>query len=298
MSEWPQLSFVPISRGLRLAVRKYPGSRRPFLLVHGLASNARLWDLVARHLAEAGHETVAVDLRGHGQSDAPPDGYDTETAASDLVRLCGALGLEGERLPIAVGQSWGGNVVLTLAARYRAVTGLVLVDGGWLCPRDRFPTFEECWSVLAPPEFTGVRVDDMRRHLRSAHPDWPAESHEAVLGNFHILPDGTVRPRLDRDHHRSILYSLWSGNPRELYPLVDVPVLLVAAVGAHLDPDTDHQLLGQEKPGILDACTMLRDVDVRWYVGADHDLHAQHPQRLAADLLEFAARIDRVPETG
>ena len=44
------------------------GAAHPVLLVHGLSSNARLWDGVSEHLAAAGHPVVAVDLRGHGAS--------------------------------------------------------------------------------------------------------------------------------------------------------------------------------------------------------------------------------------
>ena len=49
--------------GFRMALREAPGPLRPFLLVHGLSSNARLWDGVARRLAAAGHEVVAVAQR-------------------------------------------------------------------------------------------------------------------------------------------------------------------------------------------------------------------------------------------
>jgi pimeloyl-ACP methyl ester carboxylesterase len=47
---------VRLPDGTRLAVRGAAGPQRPFLLVHGLASNARLWDGVARRLVDAGHE--------------------------------------------------------------------------------------------------------------------------------------------------------------------------------------------------------------------------------------------------
>lgn len=287
-----EVERVQVSAELRLAVRRLRGPRRPFLLVHGLASNARLWDGVARRLAAAGHETVAVDLRGHGESGAPAAGYDTATAAADVRELCLRMNLTGNRRPIAVGQSWGGNVVLTLAARHGGAAGLVLVDGGWLHLADRFPTFDDCWAVLAPPQFDGVRLDDVRRHLAEMHPDWSPEARDAVLGNFRILEDGTVRARLERDHHRSILFSLWSENPRDLYPLVDVPVLVIPAIPPDLDPATDDERLTEAKPGVCDALNMLADADVRWYAGADHDLHAQHPERLAADLLAFATRVD------
>jgi hypothetical protein len=42
---------------------------------------------------------------------------------------------------------------------------------------------------------------------------------------------------------------------------------------------------------VLGALAALPDGRVRWYPGADHDLHAQHPDRLAADLGELAAGL-------
>src|SRR5256714_10827562 len=114
---------VRVADGVNLHVRRWPGDKRPFLLVHGLSSNARLWDGVAAELSGAGHPVHAVDLRSHGDSDAPPDGYDTATAAEDLA----ALGLTGV---VAVGQSWGGSVVVTLAAQYPEVAAAPAPVGG------------------------------------------------------------------------------------------------------------------------------------------------------------------------
>ena len=130
MTELPELSdtVVPLS-GFRMAVREAPGPRRPFLLVHGLASNARLWDGVARRLAAAGHEVVAVDQRGHGGSEQTATGYDTATAAADLAELIALRHWTGKREPVVAGQSWGGNVVLTLAALHGGVAAIALVDG-------------------------------------------------------------------------------------------------------------------------------------------------------------------------
>ena len=79
---------------VRLGARRWPGgSGRPVLLVHGLSSNARLWDLVAVRLAETGHPVLAVDLRGHGSSAAVADGSTdpTRTAAGDLAAVCSQI---------------------------------------------------------------------------------------------------------------------------------------------------------------------------------------------------------------
>jgi pimeloyl-ACP methyl ester carboxylesterase len=275
-------SDVRLPGGPRLAVRQWPGEGRPFLLVHGLASNARLWDGVARRLCAAGHEVLAVDQRGHGQSEQSAQGYDTTTAASDLAALIHELGWTGARAPIAAGQSWGGNVVLALAAEHDGVAGLALVDGGWIHLAERFGTFDECWAALAPPRFDGLTRESLIRHSHSWTAGWPEEGRLGALANFADLPDGTVRPHLTRDHHRSILHSLWQDDPRDLYARVDIPTVLMAAVDAiptHPTPTTE-------------AAERIANSQVAWYVGAHHDLHAQQPDRCAEDLLALASLVD------
>lgn len=280
--------------GLRLALRRADGGpgadrRPPFLLVHGLASNAWVWDGVTRRLAAAGYDAAAVDLRGHGSSDVPNGGYDTDSAAGDLAVLCAELGWVGERRPVVAGQSWGANVVLALAASAATpLHAIALIDGGWLRLAASFPTFTQCWASLAPPDLSHLRYRDLAERLRAAHRDWPAEGIEGTLANLIELPEGGVRARLDRSHHEQILHSLWACDPRTLYPLVAVPVLLLPAG----DPDATH-LLGRAKRATVDEAAACLpgaagvDRPVRWYVGADHDLHAQHPQRVATDLLSL-----------
>ncbi len=94
-----------------------------------------------------------------------------------------------------------------------------------------------------------------------------------------------MRPHLSREHHRSILRSLWQDDPHPLYPRVTVPALLMAAVDAvPLDPTPVGEALDQ-----------IPDAQVAWYVGAHHDLHAQQPDRCAVDLLGLAARVEVAP---
>ncbi|MGA3058716.1 MAG: alpha/beta fold hydrolase, partial [Candidatus Limnocylindrales bacterium] len=181
----------------------------PFLLVHGLASNARLWDGVARRLAAAGRTAVAVDLRGHGHSDKPDGGYDFATVSGDLRGLIAALGPGFDR-PVLVGQSWGGSVVLDFAVRNPDLTrGIVLVDGGLTDLRDAFPTWEICWDRLAPPPLVGLPLSSVEGYFRANHADWPEEGFEGSLSNFEIRPDRTIVPWLSREHHKAILEAMW-----------------------------------------------------------------------------------------
>jgi len=258
---------VPVADGVTLHVRHRPGSGPPLLLVHGLSSNARLWDGVAEHLA--GRPAYAVDLRSHGESDRPGSGYDTATAAADLDAVCAGLGLAPA---VVVGQSWGGNVVVQFAARFPArATSLVLVDGGWIDLRSSFPSWEACAAALRPPDLAGTTASRMAGFLRRSHPDWEPWAIDATVANLRSRPDGTLERRLPIPEHMMIVRSMWDDPPFAYYPDVRVPVLLVPA--GHKD--------------VTAVADRLADARVRAFPGADHDVHAQHPAELAADLLSL-----------
>lgn len=252
------------------------GSLTPVLLVHGLASNARLWDGVGADLADRGHPVVAVDLRGHGQSSKPDGGYDFETVTRDLQRLITRLGWTA---PIVAGQSWGGNVVLDLAAHHpRWVGGITLVDGGTIELSSRFADWPTCEAGLAPPVLTGTPAEQMRGWLESNHPDWPEVGIDATMANVEVLGDGTVRPWLSRQHHMEILRHLWEHHPRSLYSSIDVPALLLMA-----SDRSNQRWMSGKRDEVEGAMAELPKATVHWIEG-DHDLHAQHPD-VVADLI-------------
>jgi pimeloyl-ACP methyl ester carboxylesterase len=270
---------VAVADGVFLRVRRWPGEKRPFLLVHGLSSNALVWGEVGDALAEAGHAVHAVDLRSHGDSDAPPNGYDTATAAADLA----ALGLTGA---VVAGQSWGGNVVVALAAKHpELVAALALVDGGWLDPAGEFRSWEACEKALRPPDIDGLPINELRGYLRRGHPDWSERAVEATLANMRTWPDGTLTRRLSIDRHMQIVRSMWDDPPQRYYPSLTMPVLLIPALPA------EGAQAALRRRRVDAAAAAIPGAVVRDYRGADHDLHAQHPRELAADLLGLAARV-------
>ena len=271
---------VPVADDVELAVDLWDGrGREPFLLAHGLASNARLWDGVADDLAGRGHPVAVVDQRGHGRSAKPDGGYDFATLADDLVRVIGALALDR---PVAVGQSWGADVVLELAARRPgAVRGVACVDGGTTELARRFPTWEECESALAPPPFRGTPLAEIEARFRRAHPDWPERGIRGALACFEVLPDGTVAPHLTFERHMTILRHLWSHRPSRLWDDIGVPVLLLPCRGS-------GEWAAMKRASVEEAERRLARARTHWF-DAHHDVHAQHPDRVAAVL---AAAVD------
>ena len=96
-----------------------------------------------------------------------------------------------------------------------------------------------------------------------------------------VLPDGTIAPWLTRTRHLRILRHLWEHRPVERYPAVDLGVLLIPALGG-------PEPWARDKAAAVAAAEQrLRRLRVHWMEG-DHDLHAQHPDAVAALLSDAA----------
>lgn len=280
--------------GVPLALDVWPtppgGEQSPgFLLVHGLASNARLYDGVAARLVSLRHPAAAVDLRGHGRSGKPDEGYDYATLSADLVAVLERLTSRHAwaARPVAVGQSFGANLVLELAARHpELVRGVVCIDGGTIDLAARFPSFEEAWAALTPPQIAGTPLAELAERFSRWHPDWPAAGIAGSLANFEVRPDGTVAPWLTLDRHEKIVRTMWETSPRRLYGALAVPVLFLPADS----PGAPEGWATAKREATAEALGALGRAEARWLPG-DHDLHAQHPEAVAQALVEAAGTL-------
>jgi len=100
------------ANGIRLHVVEL-GTGPLVLLLHGFPEFWWSWRHQLIGLADAGFRAAAVDLRGYGDSDKPPRGYDGWTLAGDVAGLIRAL---GERNAAVVGHDWGGLLAWAVAA--------------------------------------------------------------------------------------------------------------------------------------------------------------------------------------
>ena len=68
------------------------GEGAPVLLAHGGGQTRAAWARTANALAKAGHQAIAIDMRGHGESDWSPSGdYTFDDFAKDLLAIAGQL---------------------------------------------------------------------------------------------------------------------------------------------------------------------------------------------------------------
>jgi pimeloyl-ACP methyl ester carboxylesterase len=145
--------FIDIN-GLKLHYIDYGSEGRPHLvLLHGLNGNAHAFDLVAPNLT-ASHHVLALDLRGHGDSQwGPPDGYTPPNYLRDIGAFLKALSIEKASF---IGSSMGGAMAMIFATLAPDIVDrLVLNDiGGEIVIEAPDP---------AQPALTDRRFRDRRR---------------------------------------------------------------------------------------------------------------------------------------
>lgn len=131
--------------GVSLAYQDNESNLPPVLFVHGWGCDHNGWAAQADFF-HGSHRVISVDLRGHGESDAPHQEYTMPVFADDLVWLCSQLELVK---PIVIGHSMGGNVALELAARYPDLpASILLVDSVILPSQDLIDSLQPLVDAL------------------------------------------------------------------------------------------------------------------------------------------------------
>jgi pimeloyl-ACP methyl ester carboxylesterase len=284
------------ANGIRLHVAECDGGGPLVVLLHGFPHFWWSWHHQLTALAAQGHRVVAADLRGYGDSDKPPRGYDLWTLAGDVAGLIRAL---GEPRAHVVGHGWGGLIAWTVTAlhprlvRSLAAFGaphpLALRSAALGDPRGQgraTASYAVGFQLPRWPERSlradgGARVERIMRAW--AGPEWVATSDfaEAAL-HFRraIQVPGVVHSAME--YYRWALRSQLRMEGRRFAAAVarpaSVPVLQV------------H--------GALDPCVLVRAVEAsrRWTTGdhrvevlpaTGHFPHLERPAETTALLGDF-----------
>lgn len=268
------------------------GDNIPIVMLHALGATADSWRLLAHELCQ-NHPVVAFDLRGHGQSEQPEEGYDLVTMAEDVIRGMAAMGLGQVAL---VGHGWGARVALVLAARHPAlVSQLILVDCPHVEPR-HWPgmTREIFINETADTEIYASRAAFIQAMQAEMAEFWSPQIEGIINTYVRDLPDGHVEEHLSNAHQRMIRESLWEDRALSYYSKLHCPVLLVpAAAEPQPDGDPPERLenadefslakgyMAQQVARAIQSCSVL------WMPDTQHEIQLQRPQMLAEAIARF-----------
>jgi pimeloyl-ACP methyl ester carboxylesterase len=244
------------------------------LLLHGGGANAHWFDFIGPALTQQGR-TVAVDLRGHGDSTpAEPPVYTAEVYLQDLRSL---LRVEQFTTSVLLGHSMGGLVALQYAGTWpHEVQGLIVCD--------------------TRPIYSTDIADRLRQTGQRQGREY--DSQEDYMAHFRIRPDGlrapqTVHYHIARYAGRQLPHGKWGHKiDRRVYAQRDTvdtlpywqrvtcPVLFLRAeYGSRVTPALMQQ--------IKDVCPQAEFAEV---ADAGHHLVLDQPAQTVALVQEFLRR--------
>ena len=157
MSLPTQRFLVPVSGG-ELAVFQYGnGTGEPVLLIHGVTSSNRAFQLFADSLIQRGKAPFAVDLRGRGDSNTLPAPFGMRQHAQDMAAVIDHFGWTQ---PDVIGHSMGGFVAAALVGLYADKVGdVVFADGGVPLPMPPGMTVEQIMPFVLGPAMTRLAME-------------------------------------------------------------------------------------------------------------------------------------------
>jgi pimeloyl-ACP methyl ester carboxylesterase len=246
--------FVNVGE-LRLYVRRICSEGPPLVLLHGLTDSGACWNRVAAHLTPE-YEIVALDLRAHGLSDAPANGYAAGDHARDVIGIIEILGFESVTL---IGHSLGADTAAQVALlRPELVRRLVLEDppwnNDWLAADPKLDQKTRADWAFALNQQKELSVEQLLAQKRRLMPHWVEE--ELVPWVFAKL-DVRVQAL---DYIQSERPS-WQSTVRGLR----CPTLLVTG-------DTERGALVSSATAD-EACSLLPELEVLHLAGAGHCVH-------------------------
>ena len=247
----------------------------PVVFLHGGGLTCRTWDLVCLALRDSYH-CLAVDLRGHGDSDWSPElDYRLDAYVGDLGRLVELLRLERF---VLVGMSLGGLVTIAYGGRNpERLAGVVLVDVG---PTVQGEGARRVRDFMALPSELDSVEDFVERAL-SFNPRRDAVLlRQSLLHNLRRLPSGKWtwkydRRSIDRGHVEDFEqrgHELW-----ECVGRIACPALVVRGAESNLFSDEDAERLAEAFPR----------AELARVEGAGHTVQGDNPAELVAVLRRF-----------
>lgn len=247
--------------GATLAYEESGAGAPPLLFVHGWAGNRGNFAPQMVHFAGR-HRVVAVDRRGHGESDAPEQEYTVEGASDDLATVCRQLGLGRA---VVVQHSYD-RLGYDFAARYPdLVLALAILDGPTLAGPE--------WDAGAQQFLAALGSDQWQQAIRGF-----AEQAVFPPGMPEAMKDAAMAEILATPRH--VLRSTWAH-------FVDYPTeVTLARLGCPL------LFVGGAFPADVDAlrrrCPQVRVAEVR---GAGHFIQLTAPDAVNRILEDFLAEV-------
>lgn len=284
--------MVVVDPGDRIHFLDWGGTERPgILLIHGLSNTAWSWAPVARRLAET-RRTVAMDLRGHGLSDAPTEAYLPDLLAEDVVAVAEGSGLLAAGVPGADRVILAGHGFGAIVAAWAAVAlgdrcaALVLVDGGWEHLEDAtgMDADEFLRGLDEPPEVMRSLEAFLADRAAFDPATWDADQDRAARATVVETHAGKVVPATRPHALEACVRTMFEYDPEATLAAIDAPVVALSAA----DDETGSRARALARTSAARVATGQGPIRTLSFGRDGHNLMRYRPEAVTAAILEAA----------
>ena len=229
---------------------------------------------------------VAMDLRGHGLSDSPTEGYDPPGFAEDVVAVAEGSGLieaDADRVVLA-GHGFGGIVAVwaaeALGARCAAV---VLVDGGWeAMERSTGVDVDEFLrGIDEPPEVMRSMTAFLSDRAAFDPPTWDADQERAARASVVETHAGRVVPATRPHALEACVRAMFGYEPLSVLPVIEAPIVAIVAA----DDEVRTRRRALETVSVARVAAGRSAIHVTGTGHDGHNLMRYRPDEVAAAIL-------------
>ena len=269
------------------------GAGPGILLIHGLSNTAWAWTPVARRLRGARH-VIAMDLRGHGLSDAPTEGYTAATFSGDVLAVAEGSGLleAADDQVVIAGHGFGAIVAAWAAAEMgERCAGLVLVDGGWesIEAASGLDVEEFLRGLDEPPEVMRSMTAYLADREAFDPATWDADQDQAARATVVETHAGKVVPSTRPHALEASVRAMFRYDPLTTLAAVTAPV---TAMVAGFD-ETGSRAAALAAASAARAASGRSRIQAASFDRVGHNLMRYRPEAVSAAILSIAGETGR-----
>lgn len=277
----PEFKKINVN-GINIQIALWKGNGKNIYCVHGISSNCRVWDNIAKNLIPE-HTVYAMDLRGRGHSDKPEKGYSMKIHCEDIKGVIDKLNIKPV---IFMGHSLGAYIGIVFSAIYQDyVEKLILFDGG--AKLSTIQTMRVFQSIKHSLDRLGKVYPNFEEYLSEMKKapflqPWQDYFEDYYRYEVEFLPDGKVRPLTPPHVIKEESENLKKEDANKYYEKIECPVYILRATEGML---TDDDLLLPEN-AVKNMLKKIKNAKLINIKGTNHYSIAFHPNEYRNKILK------------
>ncbi|MGE0483855.1 MAG: alpha/beta fold hydrolase [Gammaproteobacteria bacterium] len=247
------------------------GAGKPIVFLHPWSTNRFIWTFQLMEFARS-HRVIAVDHRGHGQSDKPASGYAITEKAADVAAILDDAGIDQA---VLVGNSIGGMIAMQTALDYpERVRGLLILSSGTNL------------GAAAPPEMAEAMQKDWRAMFSGLLEGAVSAKTKQTRPEIGAYMEGCFRT--ESNFTEGVFFTsvadpggVFGWNISDRLKDIKQPTLILAGEEDGATPVEANQFLADNIPGAR----------IKIYKDVGHFLQLEQPMTFNGELRAFLERV-------